>query len=104
MIRRPPRSTLFPYTTLFRSRDDGHRGQVVEGVVEEALDLTGVEVDGHDAIRARGREHVGDETRGDRLATFGLPILARVAVERADGGDALCRRAFRGVDHDELFH
>src|SRR6266480_7256521 len=25
MIRRPPRSTLFPYTTLFRSRP-GHRG------------------------------------------------------------------------------
>src|SRR5256885_3203829 len=29
MIRRPPRSTLFPYTTLFRSRpgagQDGHR-------------------------------------------------------------------------------
>src|SRR3712207_8132751 len=25
MIRRPPRSTLFPYTTLFRS--DGHRRQ-----------------------------------------------------------------------------
>src|SRR2546430_11274647 len=23
MIRRPPRSTLFPYTTLFRSRHDG---------------------------------------------------------------------------------
>src|SRR5574340_154091 len=23
MIRRPPRSTLFPYTTLFRSCDDG---------------------------------------------------------------------------------
>src|SRR2546430_12261085 len=23
MIRRPPRSTLFPYTTLFRSTDDG---------------------------------------------------------------------------------
>src|SRR5690242_20842529 len=30
MIRRPPRSTLFPYTTLFRSRrrlDDGDRWQ-----------------------------------------------------------------------------
>src|SRR5260221_2020778 len=30
MIRRPPRSTLFPYTTLFRSGcrrpDQGHRG------------------------------------------------------------------------------
>src|SRR3989454_8932947 len=25
MIRRPPRSTLFPYTTLFRSVDDVHR-------------------------------------------------------------------------------
>src|SRR2546425_8159911 len=23
MIRRPPRSTLFPYTTLFRSEDEG---------------------------------------------------------------------------------
>src|SRR2546422_6178566 len=36
MIRRPPRSTLFPYTTLFRSRPgvveewDGH-GRVVPG-------------------------------------------------------------------------
>src|SRR2546422_7160206 len=26
MIRRPPRSTLFPYTTLFRSCDGGGRG------------------------------------------------------------------------------
>src|SRR5688572_31670659 len=25
MIRRPPRSTLFPYTTLFRSHEDAHR-------------------------------------------------------------------------------
>src|SRR5256885_15162758 len=33
MIRRPPRSTLFPYTTLFRSLDS-HAG--------EALDLLGV--------------------------------------------------------------
>src|SRR3712207_8196623 len=27
MIRRPPRSTLFPYTTLFRSEQVGQRGQ-----------------------------------------------------------------------------
>src|SRR3712207_8258651 len=26
MIRPPPKSTLFPYTTLFRSRGRGHRG------------------------------------------------------------------------------
>src|SRR6266566_812036 len=29
MIRRPPRSTLFPYTTLFRSADDHRPGQPV---------------------------------------------------------------------------
>src|SRR3712207_8298114 len=28
MIRRPPRSTLFPYTTLFRSQDDPVGGRV----------------------------------------------------------------------------
>src|SRR2546423_8358269 len=27
MIRRPPRSTLFPYTTLFRSRGDPRRAR-----------------------------------------------------------------------------
>src|SRR3712207_7542097 len=27
MIRRPPRSTLFPYTTLFRSVPSGHRSR-----------------------------------------------------------------------------
>src|SRR5215211_9560347 len=31
MIRRPPRSTLFPYTTLFRSRGRGHDRRVWTG-------------------------------------------------------------------------
>src|SRR3712207_7093036 len=35
MIRRPPRSTLFPYTTLFRSQAVGGRVGLVEGVVGE---------------------------------------------------------------------
>src|SRR5258705_8103839 len=30
MIRRPPRSTLFPYTTLFRSRQ-AHLGRALRG-------------------------------------------------------------------------
>src|SRR5687768_17974716 len=30
MIRRPPRSTLFPYTTLFRSRRRGCRVRLLE--------------------------------------------------------------------------
>src|SRR3712207_7604741 len=33
MIRRPPRSTLFPYTTLFRSEDDIPRGGPVANAV-----------------------------------------------------------------------
>src|SRR5256885_2999302 len=35
MIRRPPRSTLFPYTTLFRSRPSE---QVEDGAVEAERD------------------------------------------------------------------
>src|SRR2546430_4661254 len=31
MIRRPPRSTLFPYTTLFRSADAGEPRDLGEG-------------------------------------------------------------------------
>src|SRR3712207_8848842 len=40
MIRRPPRSTLFPYTTLFRSRREHRRGHV-----EHAVRDGGVEVE-----------------------------------------------------------
>src|SRR2546427_8584833 len=32
MIRRPPRSTLFPYTTLFRSVAGGRQGLTGQGV------------------------------------------------------------------------
>src|SRR5688572_32749656 len=31
MLRRPPRSTLFPYTTLFRSGADARAGAVADG-------------------------------------------------------------------------
>src|SRR5438067_3698598 len=36
MIRRPPRSTLFPYTTLFRSRVAGTAGVGPDGQVVSA--------------------------------------------------------------------
>src|SRR3712207_7927577 len=40
MIRRPPRSTLFPYTTLFRS--DGRRGESGAALGEhQGLDVGG---------------------------------------------------------------
>src|SRR3712207_8647416 len=38
MIRRPPRSTLFPYTTLFRS-DEGSAQEDQEGEAQEAEGL-----------------------------------------------------------------
>src|SRR2546425_8297994 len=39
MIRRPPRSTLFPYTTLFRSLDHGEvRGGELDDVDPVVLD------------------------------------------------------------------
>src|SRR3712207_9189488 len=47
MIRRPPRSTLFPYTTLFRSEDVALLGQVPGEEDDEgyAGELGGLEVD-----------------------------------------------------------
>src|SRR5256885_8252449 len=41
MIRRPPRSTLFPYTTLFRSADDAHAYLKASGVATRCTFVTG---------------------------------------------------------------
>src|SRR5256885_9709978 len=42
MIRRPPRSTLFPYTTLFRSEQaPAHLDQVIEGSLPGAVEVRG---------------------------------------------------------------
>src|SRR2546430_3460670 len=38
MIRRPPRSTLFPYTTLFRSRAHPVRLGICAGEVDQSVD------------------------------------------------------------------
>src|SRR3712207_8616314 len=50
MIRRPPRSTLFPYTTLFRSHDAALVGDVERGEVEVAAEPR------HPVRRRRGRQ------------------------------------------------
>src|SRR5260221_3168598 len=41
MIRRPPRSTLFPYTTLFRSIAKAIEGPLTASVTASALQLHG---------------------------------------------------------------
>src|SRR2546430_9801980 len=68
MIRRPPRSTLFPYTTLFRSIAAAHKALVVDEIQMVAMH--------------QGRRHVGQVlfVLPDQI---GLGVLA-VTLE-ADG-------------------
>src|SRR3712207_8345355 len=74
MIRRPPRSTLFPYTTLFRSLEPAPRSGAVHrgGLVQVPRDrLQRGEVDDHraaDAPEAHDREVRLDPVR-DRKST-----------------------------------
>src|SRR5258708_12884693 len=61
MIRRPPRSTLFPYTTLFRSRE--HHAHEVLGVGEVVLGI-------HERLADRvfvSHGHDGGDRKSTRL-------------------------------------
>src|SRR3712207_7662235 len=64
MIRRPPRSTLFPYTTLFRS----HRHALVLGDVD---------------VRSRQQQAVGGELRVGRPHLLAVEDPAVAVVPRA---------------------
>src|SRR2546425_6499166 len=59
MIRRPPRSTLFPYTTLFRSRVGHVRGNAVERARLEHVD-TRVDRVARDLRGVRSEEHTSE--------------------------------------------
>src|SRR3712207_8139017 len=74
MIRRPPRSTLFPYTTLFRSGGGGRPGRDRREGQRRAAALR--------ADRRRGRRAAGREDRR----------------EARDRQRRLLRRADRGLD------
>src|SRR3712207_7680855 len=66
MIRRPPRSTLFPYTTLFRSGREQRLG--VEGALDEVAVRAGLEAAAAVLLlAARGEDQHGDG--GDRKST-----------------------------------
>src|SRR3712207_9389849 len=59
MIRRPPRSTLFPYTTLFRSDRRGRhavRGAPRREVVRVQVAAVDQQVEGDEPERARDRK------------------------------------------------
>src|SRR2546425_13005313 len=66
MIRRPPRSTLFPYTTLFRSPGRSgpmHRTETIDyvivlaGELEMQMDDSAVKLKAGDVLVQRGTHH-----------------------------------------------
>src|SRR2546421_4832777 len=76
MIRRPPRSTLFPYTTLFRSpRAADHAAEAVEPIrrqvfvrVQQELEQGRHDADAGDAlvVDPRSEEHTSElQSRSD---------------------------------------
>src|SRR3712207_8257523 len=67
MIRRPPRSTLFPYTTLFRSfRSASAR---IAEVPKRGWDLPGAGREGSDGSTVRFHEVCSASVRRDRKST-----------------------------------
>src|SRR3712207_7805341 len=68
MIRRPPRSTLFPYTTLFRS-GPGHNAELPPGVVQ--------------ALEARLQEDLSPETQA-AIASALEPELSPALLKRSE--------------------
>src|SRR2546430_7565833 len=64
MIRRPPRSTLFPYTTLFRSIVGlvvaEHSGRLEDWLVERAGQVARARLTAEDAVARRSEEHTSE--------------------------------------------
>src|SRR5687767_15823925 len=76
MTRRPPRSTLFPYTTLFRSE----HGRRPAGGVEDRREEVGQVVDLHHVESAADREdpqRVEDRDRGHEEHHGRAPLQRR---------------------------
>src|SRR3712207_9420634 len=84
MIRRPPRSTLFPYTPLFRSRDEAR--EPPEELAAVGLDDEGGAPGGADlrerAVRQAQAAHPELRAR-DRL----LEELGKAREDRVIGGE-----------------
>src|SRR3712207_8761468 len=81
MIRRPPRSTLFPYTTLFRSEPNPDwilRAEVVEGL--ELVAERGLAFD-YVGILPRHLEHVRSEEHTSELQSRQY-LVCRLLLEK----------------------
>src|SRR5258708_30823821 len=65
MIRRPPRSTLFPYTTLFRSDRDQTGVLVWQGANQKTRILAGSA--NYESSQKRSEEHTSELQSPDHL-------------------------------------
>src|SRR3712207_4063557 len=88
MIRRPPRSTLFPYTTLFRSQLARGEEALVHGMLGAVVERAGLALLGLDARAQRGvhdDDLPGDAARlrEERAALVALEVAVEVAREQA---------------------
>src|SRR5260370_42183642 len=90
MIRRPPRSTLFPYTTLFRSRPGEREYLALDGRLRFAFDPTGLGT-------KRGWMSAGFDDAGWRAAPVPLPwdLYDTAGFGGYDGGRYGTGTAFR---------
>src|SRR5438874_5225116 len=69
MIRRPPRSTLFPYTTLFRSNGGPRQAAFVRTVTHLAADLAG-----QDDLIAAAFQRLAQDRKSTRLNSSHVEI------------------------------
>src|SRR5258708_4201633 len=98
MIRRPPRSTLFPYTTLFRSNDRGlidlldlHVGaDLLPELLQDLTDIAPARRRGHDHFEIDWFAVVLDQ----RLGLFNV-VGQRAVVLALDPGAIAVRVAGR---------
>src|SRR5258708_18873778 len=82
MIRRPPRSTLFPYTTLFRSRLR-RREEPVRLPPDQAREVTAPRTLG-DEDRAEGVEVAGEARSEEHTSELQSPdhLVCRLLLEK----------------------
>src|SRR2546430_11658095 len=93
MIRRPPRSTLFPYTTLFRSGDSARPGQVRAAAGGRRLRAGGLGGD------QRSEEHTSELQSQSNLVCR-LLLEKKRTQPRPDTSQSLLQRPFDHVAAD----
>src|SRR3712207_8519076 len=86
MIRRPPRSTLFPYTTLFRSSDNGapfprEKGTLYDGGTRTPLILSWPSVIRAGAVYDRGLVSLRSEEHTSELQSRQY-LVCRLLLEK----------------------